>query len=50
MVGERKLAFADSNRDLHITPVHKRDIIKLAAMTDSFLWNEKFDMLCAIAD
>ncbi|CAD8115923.1 unnamed protein product [Paramecium primaurelia] len=50
MIGERKLAFVDQNRDLHITPVHKKDIVKLAAMTDSFLWNEKFDMLCAISD
>lgn len=50
MIGERKLAFVDQNRDLHITPVHKKDIVKLAAMTDSFLWNEKFDMLCSISD
>jgi len=37
---ERKIAFMDANRDIHLSPVHKRDVIKLAAMTDSFLWND----------
>lgn len=50
MAGERKIAFVDQNRDLHITPVHKKDIVKLAAMVDSMLWHEKFDMLSAISD
>lgn len=47
---ERKLAFIDSNRDLFMTPAHKKDCIKLSAVTDSFLWHEKFDILSAIAD
>jgi intraflagellar transport protein 80 len=40
----------DANRDLHISPVHKKDIVKLAAMTDSFLWNDRNDILACIAD
>jgi intraflagellar transport protein 80 len=50
MAGERKVAFVDQNRDLHISPVHKKDIVKLASMTDSFMWHEKYDMLAAISD
>jgi intraflagellar transport protein 80 len=40
----------DVNRDLYLSPVHKRDVTKLAAMTDSFLWNDKSDILACIAD
>jgi len=47
---ERKIAFIDSNRDLFLSPTFKRDIIKLAAMTDSFLWNDRNDILAAVAD
>lgn len=50
MAGERKISFIDQNRDLHISPVHKKDIVKLAAMTDCSLWHEKYDMLSAISD
>ena len=47
---ERKISFIDANRDLHLSPVHKRDLIKLCAMADSFLWNDKNDILSCIAD
>ena len=50
MAGERKIAFVDQNRDLHISPVHRKDIVKLAAMTDSFLWHERYDLISAISD
>ncbi len=40
----------DSNRDLYLSPVHKRDVIKLSAMNDSFSWNDKHDILASIAD
>ena len=30
--------------------MHKKDITKLSAMTDSFLWNDKSDILACIAD
>lgn len=40
----------DINKDLHLSPVHKKDVIKLAAMTDSFLWNDKYDILSCISD
>ena len=47
---ERKIAFLDSNRDLFVNPGHKRKKFKLSSMTDSFLWNDKNDVLCAISD
>ena len=47
---ERKILFMDVNRDLHLSPVHKRDMTKLAAMTDSFLWNDKSDIIACVAD
>lgn len=50
IASERKIAFIDSNKDLFLSPTYKRDIIKLAAMTDSFLWNDKNDTLAAVAD
>lgn len=40
----------DVNRELHLSPVHKKDIIKLAAMSDSFKWNDKSDIISCIAD
>ena len=47
---ERKIAFIDANRDFYLSPVHKKDLIKLAAMSESFLWNEKHDILSCISD
>lgn len=47
---DRKIAFMDINRDLHLSPVHKRDVIKLSAMADSFLWHHHNDILACIAD
>ena len=42
---------------MYISPVHKKDLVfviliqvKLCAMTDSFLWHEKTDILIAISD
>lgn len=50
IASERKIAFVDSNRDLFMNPGHKRKKTKLASMTDSFQWNDKNDVLCAISD
>ena len=47
---ERKLTFLDVNRDLFISPVHKPDIVKIASMVDTFLWNERNDILACVAD
>lgn len=47
---ERKIAFVDANKDLFISPVHKPEIIKICAMADTFLWNEKNDILACVAD
>lgn len=47
---ERKIAFVDSNRDLYITPLHKKDLIKLCSMCDSFIWHDKYDILAALSD
>ena len=46
----RKVAFVDSNRDLFMNPGHKLKKTKLASMCDSFQWNDKNDVLCAISD
>ena len=50
MASERKMCFVDSNRDMFLTPVHKPEIHKICNMVDSFQWNDKTDMLSAIAD
>eukprot|EP00831_Metopus_contortus_P042803 TRINITY_DN341_c0_g2_i4.p1 TRINITY_DN341_c0_g2~~TRINITY_DN341_c0_g2_i4.p1 ORF type:complete len:191 (-),score=31.15 TRINITY_DN341_c0_g2_i4:27-599(-) len=47
---ERKVAFRDTNKDLFISPVHKPEIVKIAAMADTFFWNEHYDILASIAD
>ncbi len=47
---ERKIAFVDANKDLFISPVHKPEIIKIAAMADTFMWNETNDILACVAD
>ena len=47
---ERKVAFLDVNKDLFISYVHKPEIIKISAMVDTFLWNERNDILACIAD
>lgn len=49
-LSDRKVVFIDANRDMYISPVHKKDIIKLCAMTDSFIWNDKSDILVALSD
>ena len=41
---------------MYISPIHKKDIVikinqvKLCAMTDSFIWNDKSDILVALSD
>lgn len=47
---ERKISFLDVNKDLYITPIHKKDLIKLCSMTDSFKWHDKHDILSAASD
>ena len=48
--GERKIAFVDANRDLFLSPVHKKDVAKICTICDSFIWHDKFDILSAVAD
>jgi len=33
-----------------MSPVHKRDVTKLSAMTDSFMWNDVYDILSCVSD
>lgn len=48
---ERKIAFLDANRDLHITTVHKSESShKVTTICDSFQWHDKFDVLVSISD
>jgi intraflagellar transport protein 80 len=47
---ERKVAFSDSNKDLHLCPYGKKEIIKITGICESFLWNAKFDVLAATSD
>lgn len=48
---ERKVAFADANRDLYIAPIHKSDkSVKVGSICDSFMWHDKFDILASISD
>ena len=48
---ERKIAFLDANRDLHLTTIHSNEKnIKIAAICDSFEWHDKSDVLASIAD
>lgn len=47
---ERKVCILDSNRDLTLRSVHRQDSVKLAAIVDTFSWNEHFDILAAITD
>jgi intraflagellar transport protein 80 len=35
---------------LYLSPVHKKDVTKMSAMTDSFLWHDKSDILSCISD
>jgi len=50
MASERKMCFVDSNRDMFLTLVLKPEVHKIQNMVDSFQWNDKTDMLSAIAD
>jgi intraflagellar transport protein 80 len=47
---ERKVAFIDTNKDLFISPVHKPEIVKICTMVDTFMWNERNDILSCVAD
>ena len=47
---ERKVAFVDANKDLFISPVHKPEVTKISSMVDSFMWNERNDILACVAD
>merc|ERR1719181_2640747 len=54
-VSERRLAYIDRNRDLYLCPVipqpgMARRQFKLQTQVDTIAWNDKADMLCAIAD
>jgi hypothetical protein len=46
----RKVAIIDKNQDLYISPVHKPQLVKVASMVSSAMWNDKTDMLAAIFD
>eukprot|EP00164_Ancoracysta_twista_P001772 GFYU01002327.1.p1 GENE.GFYU01002327.1~~GFYU01002327.1.p1 ORF type:complete len:763 (-),score=200.01 GFYU01002327.1:142-2430(-) len=47
---DRKLVLIDKNRDLYISPTSRADIVKLGAMTDSVMFNDRTGMLCALMD
>jgi intraflagellar transport protein 80 len=47
---ERKIAFIDVNRDLYLSPVHKKDVAKISTICDSFIWHDQFDILSSISD
>jgi len=47
---ERKIAFIDANRDLYLSPVHKKDVAKISTICDSFIWHDQFDILASISD
>lgn len=47
---ERKIAFVDINKDLFMSPVHKPEVVKISSMVDTFLWNERNDILACVAD
>eukprot|EP00744_Colponema_vietnamica_P004654 GILI01006912.1.p1 GENE.GILI01006912.1~~GILI01006912.1.p1 ORF type:complete len:758 (-),score=200.90 GILI01006912.1:92-2365(-) len=47
---DRKLCFVDKNKDLYVTPTHRHQPVKLAAMVDTVMWNDSCDMLTAVAD
>lgn len=54
-VSERRLAYIDRNRDLYLCavmpqPGMARRQFKLQTQVDTIAWNDKADMLCAIAD
>jgi intraflagellar transport protein 80 len=46
----RRIAFLDSNKDLFISPVVKKDTKKIISMCNSFKWHESADILTAAAD
>eukprot|EP00727_Mastigamoeba_balamuthi_P006738 m51a1_g2685 putative intraflagellar transport protein 80 homolog (728) ;mRNA; f:749144-752031 len=45
---EALLAFIDRNSDLYITPVAKRQIVKMSLMIDTLMWHEKAGTLAAV--
>jgi intraflagellar transport protein 80 len=48
---DRKIAFADRNRDLHLAAVHQKLAThKLSTMASSIAWNDKNETLTAISD
>lgn len=48
---DRKIAFADRNRELYIQSVHtKRPSVKLSTMSYSVSWNDKTETLVSISD
>jgi len=47
---ERKISYIDINKDLYLSPVHKKDLVKLSSMCDSFGWNDKNDIFTSICD
>jgi hypothetical protein len=49
-IPERRVVFTDASQDLYISPLVKPQPHKIAAMVDTFAWNENCDSLCAVAD
>lgn len=50
LVSDRKVMFIDSNRDLYIGQLHKKDSFKICSMVDSAVWNDDSDILAACSD
>lgn len=47
---DRRVAILDKNKDLYLCPAHKADFQKLCSMVDTFMWNDKTDLLIALSD
>nr|XP_009920670.1 PREDICTED: intraflagellar transport protein 80 homolog isoform X3 [Haliaeetus albicilla] len=54
LTSERKIAFIDKNRDLHITSVKRfgkeQKIVKIGTMVQTLAWNDTSNILCGIQD
>ncbi|KAJ6669441.1 hypothetical protein lerEdw1_008251 [Lerista edwardsae] len=54
LANERKIAFVDKNRDLHITSVKRfgkeQKVFKIGTMVHTLAWNDTCNILCGLQD
>ncbi|XP_066476288.1 intraflagellar transport protein 80 homolog isoform X1 [Tiliqua scincoides] len=54
LANERKIAFVDKNRDLHITAVKRfgkeQKVFKIGTMVHTLAWNDTCNILCGLQD